>query len=82
MKLSDSGSPLLAAALGLWLVLLAAVPVACGPFLSRKGLIGVILLEAGLSLALLVVKVRTRKTYHEKRQVSAMRAAIERGILY
>lgn len=82
MKLDNSSSPILAAAMGLWLVLLAAVPVMCEPWLSRGGLIGVIVLEACLSMALLVVKVRTRKAQQERRQISAMRSAIERGILY
>jgi hypothetical protein len=82
MTLPDSGSPILAAGLGLWLVLLAALPVVCEPWLNRSGLIALIILEASLSLALLAVKVRTRKTQRERRQMLAMRAAIQRGILY
>jgi len=70
------------AAIGLWLAVLGALPLACAPWLGRRGLIGLLVLEAGLSMALLVVKVRNRKVQQERRQISAMRSAIERGILY
>ncbi len=72
---------MMAAILGLWLVVLAAVPVLCQPWLSQRGLMALVTMEAALSLGLGVVRVRTRRAQQEKRQITAMRAAIERGIL-
>ena len=81
MKIPDSNSPIMVAA-GLWLIVLAALPLVCALWFSPPGLIGLIVLEAGLSLALLVVKMRNRKLQQERRLISAMRSALERGILY
>jgi hypothetical protein len=82
MNPQDTNSTLMTAAVGIWLVVLTAVPVLCASWLSQGGLIALISLEAVLSMALLMVKVRARKAQQEKRQVSAIRAAIDRGILY
>lgn len=81
MNLQDTNSTLMTAAVGIWLVVLTAVPMLCASWLSQGGLIALICLEAALSMALLAVKVRARKAQQEKRQVSALRTAIDRGIL-
>ena len=81
MKITESGSSILTAALAVWLVVLAVVPLLCATWLSQAEMVGLMVLEAFLSLALLSVRVRARRTQQEKRQVSAMRSAIERGVI-